>query len=85
MNLFSALYYRLCQLMISVGNKDNPEIAALFLLGITLFLNFYSIISISNILEYRFNLALADGFLIALCYLSLVAILYFTMATKKTL
>ena len=85
MNLFSALYYRLCQLMISVGNKDNPEIAALFLLGITLFLNFYSIISISNILEYRFNLALADGFLIALCYLSLVAILYFTMATKKNL
>lgn len=83
MKAFRYLFYRLYQLMISVGNKDIPEIAALFLMSMTLVLNFYSITSISYVFGYKIDLGLDTGLKIGICYFLLAALLYFSFVHKK--
>lgn len=69
--------------MISVGNRDIPEIAALFLMAMTLTLNFYSFTSISYVLGYKIDLGLDTGFKIGICYFLLTTILYFSFVYNK--
>ena len=83
MRTFRYLFYRLYQLMISAGNKDVPEIAALFLMAMTLSLNFYSIISISYLFGYKIDLGLDSNFQIGLFFLILSSTLYFSFVYKK--
>ena len=77
------LFYRLYQLMISVGNRDIPEIAALFLMAMTLTLNFYSITSIIYIYSYKIDLGLDTGLKIGICYFLLATLLYFSFVHNK--
>lgn len=77
------LFYRLYQLMISVGNRDIPEIAALFLMAMTLTLNFYSITSISYLFGYKIDLGLDTGLKIGICYFLLTTLLYFSFIHNK--
>ena len=77
------LFYRLCQLMISVGNGDVAEYFAILLMAMTLTLNFYSITSISYLLGYKIDLGLDTGLKIGICYLLLTALLYFSFVHKK--
>ena len=83
MKAFRYLFYRLYQLMTSVGNKDIPEIATLFLMAMTLVLNFYSIISILYLFGYKIDLGLDSKFKIGLFFLTLSSILYFSFVYKK--
>lgn len=83
MKLFRYLFYRLYQLMINVGNKDVPEIAALFLMSMTLGLNFFSVTFISYLFGYKINLGLDTGLKIGICYLLLTALIYFSFVYKK--
>ncbi len=83
MKPFHNLFYRLYQLMISVGNSDIPEIAALFLMATTLTLNFYSFTSISYVFGYKIDLELDTGLKIGICYFLLSTILYFSFVHNK--
>ena len=69
--------------MINVGNRDVPEFAALFLMAMTLWLNFYSITSISYVLGYKIDLGLDTGLKIGICYFLLVVLLYFSFVHNK--
>ncbi|MBX9732716.1 MAG: hypothetical protein GTN67_00500 [Hydrotalea flava] len=83
MKLLSYLFYRLYQLMISVGNGLVAEYYAIFLMAMTLGLNVYSIISISYLFGYKIDLGLDTGLKIGMCFFVLVLILYFTFLHKK--
>ena len=83
MKPFGYLFYRLYQLMINVGNRVVPEFAALFLMAMTLWLNFYSITSISYVLGYKIDLGLDTGLKIGICYFLLVVLLYFSFVHNK--
>jgi uncharacterized membrane protein len=69
--------------MISVGNKDVPEIAAMFLMAMLLSLNFYSTTSISYVLGNKIDLGLDSGLKIGICYFLLATLLYFSFVHKK--
>jgi len=69
--------------MISVGNKDIPEIAALFLMSMILVLNFYSITSISYLFGYKITLGLDSGLKIGICYFLLTILLYLSFVHNK--
>lgn len=83
MKLLSYLFYRLYQLMISVGNGLVAEYYAIFLMAMTFGLNLYSIISISYLFGYKIDLGLDTGLKIGICFFALTLILYFTFLHKK--
>lgn len=83
MKLLRYLYFRLYQLMIAIGNKEVPEFAALFLMAMTLVLNFYSIISISYLFGLKIDLGLDTGLKIGSCFLGLILVLYFSFVHKE--
>lgn len=83
MKPFRYVFYRLYQLMIRVGNKDVPEIAAMFLMAMLLSLNFFSTTSILYILGYKIDLHIASGLEIGFCYFLLATLLYFSFVYKK--
>jgi len=69
--------------MISVGNGDVAEYFAVLLMATTLWLNFYSITSISYVLGYKIDLGLNTGLKIGICYFLLATLLYFSFVHKK--
>ena len=83
MKIFRNLYYRIYQLLIRTGNKSTPEIAAVFLMSVTLWLNFYSIISISYLCGFKIDFGLDSKLKIGLIFLILSSILYFSFVYKK--
>lgn len=83
MKPFRYLFYRLYQLMISVGNGDVAEYFAVLLMATTLGLNFYSITSISYVLGYKIDLGLDTGLKIGIYYFLLTTLLYFSFVHKK--
>ncbi|BEG98217.1 hypothetical protein [Bacteroides sedimenti] len=84
MKLFRFLFYRLYQLMISVGNKDLAEFCAILLMTMTLFLNYITLKSLlyvftkinKNILDIPNTIVLTIAFV-------LVSIFYLSFAREK--
>jgi hypothetical protein len=63
--------------MICVGNKDVPEFAALFLMAMTLGLNYMSIICILYLVGYKIDWGLDTKLKLGVFSFLLVSLLYF--------
>ena len=83
MKLLRSLFYRLYQLMISVGNEDVAEYYAIFLMTMTIMLNVYTASSIAYLTGHGIDLGLHTKFKIILICALLTIIFYFSFVYKK--
>lgn len=83
MKLFRYLFYRLYQLMISVGNGFVAEYYAIFLMTMTIMLNFYTISSIVYLISPQMDFGLNSTTQIVTVAAILTIIFYFSFVYKK--
>ena len=83
MKLLRSLFYRLYQLMISVGNANVAEYYAIFLMTMTIMLNVYTASSIAYLTGHGIDLGLDTKFKIILIFALLTIIFYFSFVYKK--